>query len=149
MHATVKFGRGRRWTGAAPRRAHGTQTQGSESTGPMHDFQRNYGTGWEGSKPSSSGNAPTAGAFSGERRGMGRRTRTAVRPPANWRSPSRVELARPERASMGLIGWSEGRPRATARNPLPNILDLTSPERDYNVKSSRLLTELKPHAGIL
>ena len=64
-------------------------------------------------------------------------------------SPSRVELARPERASMGLIGWSEGRPRATARNPLPNILDLTSPDRDYNVKSSRLLTELKPHAGIL
>ena len=102
MDATVKFGRGRAGVGRARlragRRAHGTQTQGSESTGPMHDFQRNYGTGWEGSEPSSSGNAPTAEAFSGERRGMGRRTRTAVRPPANWRE-SKSSRARQTRAS--------------------------------------------------
>ena len=79
----------------------------------MHDFQRNYGTGWEGSEPSSSGNAPTAEAFSGERRGMGRRTRTAVRPPANWRE-SKSSRARQTRASKH---GSDRLVRPTGRGP--------------------------------
>ena len=81
---------------------------------------------------------PDREAFSGERRSIGRRT--AVRPPANWRSPSRVDLTRPERASMGLIDRSV-RPRPAASHcPKPPAkslgIDLTGTRLQCQIVTS-------------